>query len=314
MTTIVFVGGAGRSGTTFLAHVLSRFNNISAGVESQWVYELISSGLDPSKWVDFARNHWKVRTSPRRLDSAEWKELEDIASRSRIDIFCSKLLRLLAEDDVDFIVDHTPSNMIRHTSLRKVFPNAKFIHIVRDGRAVYASLKRVKWGPSSPYAAADYWLHSIAHGLLAEQTMEPSVFRRVHYEILVQKPEVLNELAEWITGTSATLENISKNDNKNFSSIKELPRYTREQHTLVNKPPDPTRIDAWKKGLSCREVAAFEQRTDAFLKYFNYSVQYYPHLLPGRLYQAGSQLKETVMRLLVNPIRNAIRTRGAQYH
>jgi hypothetical protein len=85
-------------------------------------------------------------------------------------------------------LDHTPQN-IRHTqTLLDLFPEARMIHIVRDGRAVASSLMRVDWGPNEVQEAAHFWVESLAHGFAAELLFGPERVMRVRYEDLVQDP------------------------------------------------------------------------------------------------------------------------------
>ncbi len=314
MTTIIFVGGTSRSGTTYLAHALARFENISTGVESQWLTELITADLNTSEWVNFVQNHWKVRTSPRQPTIEQWEELNIIAANGDLGKFCERLLLYLAKDNVDFIVDHTPGNIINHPELKENFPNAKFIHIVRDGRAVFSSLKNVKWGPNTPIEAANFWLRFIAHGLLAERNLDSQIFRQVKYESLLADPnEILNTVG-WALGESGTIVEGTASSPKIKAQTKtEVPRHTKGQHAMVNDAPNVNRIDAWKSTLSISEIAAFESRAHTLLTHFGYDIEHYPKKIPGRGYIAKMQIKEVIVGVIINPIRNAIRTRGAQY-
>src|SRR4030095_1909271 len=45
-------------------------------------------------------------------------------------------------------VEQDPGNVVHIWKLLQHFPDAKFIHIVRDGRAVAASMLPLDWGPN----------------------------------------------------------------------------------------------------------------------------------------------------------------------
>ena len=103
----------------------------------------------------------------------------------------------VAKASPDVWVDHTPSNMQYATTLRRSFPEAAFVHIVRDVRGVAASLMRLDWGPNRCAARSrGTWVQNIAYGLAVERSsMGPVV--RIRYEDLVTNPRAtIEELCE----------------------------------------------------------------------------------------------------------------------
>ena len=121
MTEIVFVGAAGRSGTTFLAHQLARFSGIYAPGESQWIAELIEREIPQHEYVNFARNHWKVVKAPVAISERDWADLEIVAREQSLADFVTRLMSQLAGGS-GVIVDHTPWNLARRRALLSVFP------------------------------------------------------------------------------------------------------------------------------------------------------------------------------------------------
>jgi hypothetical protein len=61
-------------------------------------------------------------------------------------------------------IDHSPRNIWHGLSLLRRFPQAKFVHVIRDGRAVAASVMPLDWGPNTVSEAASYWATRIALG------------------------------------------------------------------------------------------------------------------------------------------------------
>ncbi len=310
MKNIVFVGGAGRSGTTYLAHALSKFDHISTGVESQWLSELIQLDLPHSQWVSFAQKHWKVTTSPRKVTSSQWDELSSIAAKSDIRSFCSKLLSFLAKKGVPLVVDHTPANIVNFKILSATFPQAKFLHIIRDGRGVFASLKNVMWGANTPFAAAEYWARFLAHGFMAKSLSNSDQYREVHYEKLLEDPNEIIDIVKWLSSSIVNNEKLVQKTLDVQEAQTEVPKHTQGQHALVNKGPQTSRINAWKKDLSKKEIKVFEKHVGNLLSFYGYELEEENNVYISRKYRLRMEAKEFFMGSIINPIRNVIRTRS----
>jgi hypothetical protein len=69
---------------------------------------------------------------------------------------------------VKYFADSTPVNMMQAKYLYQLFPNARFLNMVRDGRDVAYSVAAEKWGPNDPYKALDWWANRV---LKAEQAL-----------------------------------------------------------------------------------------------------------------------------------------------
>jgi hypothetical protein len=64
-------------------------------------------------------------------------------------------------------VEHSPSNSPYFDSLASLFPKARFLHLVRDGRAIAASVMPLDWGSNTIEEAAHGWVEDLAYGFLA---------------------------------------------------------------------------------------------------------------------------------------------------
>lgn len=91
-------------------------------------------------------------------------------------------------------VDGTPEYSLYICGLKKLFPNAKFVHIVRDVRAVVDSL--LNFRPDGHLAfveteqqAYEYWLRTVQACVQAEQALGAQIIHRLHYDDLVHRPE-----------------------------------------------------------------------------------------------------------------------------
>ncbi len=112
--------GAGRSGTKILRDVLSTHPDIDS--------------------VPFDVNYiWTIGNSEAQHDQLSPQNLTD-TNRLRI---VQQLAR--QSKGAPFLLEKTVSNTLRLPFVLKVFPQAKFIHLIRDGRDVTESVYR-QWG------------------------------------------------------------------------------------------------------------------------------------------------------------------------
>lgn len=91
-------------------------------------------------------------------------------------------------------VDGTPEYSFHICGLKKLFPNAVFIHIFRDVRAVVRSIlnfHRVSGIQLVPneQEAYRYWLRTVSACLEAEQAYGPNIVHRLSYADLINNPE-----------------------------------------------------------------------------------------------------------------------------
>jgi protein-tyrosine sulfotransferase len=178
--SIVVVGGASRSGTTLLRTLLGRHPMIASGPETTVFLRRISSPEDIGERLGW--NPALIATWQRE----SWSQVEFIER------FQSAILK---QSGKAIWVEKTPKNAGRFRFVRRHFPYAKLVHIVRDGRDVVCSLRR------TPFAKLD---HAPAESVVAAQRCavqwRASVraalrFRRdpgyyeLRYEDLVRDPE-----------------------------------------------------------------------------------------------------------------------------
>ena len=91
-------------------------------------------------------------------------------------------------------VDQTPEYSFHICGLRKLFPCALFVHIVRDVDSVVRSILNFHRIAGTHLAANEeeaykYWLRTVTACLKAEEAYGPNVVQRVRYNTLIENPE-----------------------------------------------------------------------------------------------------------------------------
>lgn len=268
----IFIGGCDRSGTTLLGSLLGGTVGAITTPESQFKAKI------------FRELDWLGDPVGRLIAAA----LEMITAHDRFCSWTTKLPQLPSPEDngpttfrglLEWVVthysqqhegpaapqvwiDHDPQNFRIFDDLVHHFPEARFVHIVRDGRAVAASLFPLDWGPNTVLKAAHFWQTNVEHSLNAEQQHADRVVR-VGYEDLVREPQ-------------ETLAQLCQQLDLHFShKVAEggefaVPSYTQGQHELVGHPPDASRIDAWRDKLTPRQIELFESEAGTLLQQLGY--------------------------------------------
>jgi len=269
----IFIGGAGRSGTTLLASMLGGAAETIVTPESQFKVEVgrhfsATAAFEPARALAAIEASWRFRIWDCALTTSERAEV--VATRS----FAELLTRLVGvyaarcdRPAAGVWIDHTPENIRFVPLLSQWFPDARFVHIVRDGRALLASGKRLDWQRPGADGSARWWGFILGLGFAAETFLPPERVTRIHYETLVEAPE-------------ATLRRLCERLELEFSPAMlrsdgfAVPSYTQTQHRHVGKPPDPNRLTAWQQELTPRQIEVFEASSFELLTMLGYTPLY----------------------------------------
>lgn len=180
----LFIVGCGRSGTTLLREMLDRGPELAIGAETTFFCDFLNTDRLAEIWkLDRARVRELARRSPNVVRFAEsfFREHAEREGKPRWG-------------------DKTPRNISVLPWLLGRFPEARFIHIIRDGRDVACSratfrthrlkhgkvVERARPKTLSYGAAAREWVSAVTLGIAYES--HPRV-TSVRYERLIEDPE-----------------------------------------------------------------------------------------------------------------------------
>jgi hypothetical protein len=85
--------------------------------------------------------------------------------------------------------DKTPRYVESISLLGGLWPQARFVHLVRDGRNVALSYADVAFGPKTLAKAAGLWVRRVRAGIEAGRGLDPGRYLQMRYEDLVGDPE-----------------------------------------------------------------------------------------------------------------------------
>lgn len=188
---IVFVGGTGRSGTHALAQLLGRHSRLAdVPIEARFhcnkrgMPDLLEGRITLQGYLDKLRGFWwhRVRVDglPRGLYNL-MRESEFDAALERFEaayaedpvagcrgLFCDLLWPVADRAGKPGLVEMSSHNVRAAQTLLRLFPEARFIHALRDGRDSAASVAGKTWGPRRVGAAVGWWadrLRAIEEGV-----------------------------------------------------------------------------------------------------------------------------------------------------
>jgi hypothetical protein len=190
-----FIVGCARSGTTLLRRLVNNHSDVAIPLESLFLLDYLKVGgrfaisdLIPLLVREPQMLEWGI--APRIADFSDCATLPEVIA---------ELHRIYARQHGKKHWGQKTPRFIRNLDLiQDSFPNARFIHIVRDPRAVANSLIRSNVHRSTAYHAAKRWAGDVAAGL-DFQDRYPDKALMVSYEGLVADQQVtLQQITDFV--------------------------------------------------------------------------------------------------------------------
>ena len=196
---LVFIGGTGRSGTHALAQLLGRHSAFAdVPIEARFhcnkrgMPDLLEGRITLATYLAKLRGFWWHRV---RVDGRP-RGLYNLLRRSEFDAAVDRFEAAWADDPVAScrglyldllapvaersgkpgLVEMSSHNIRASQTLLRLFPEARFIHALRDGRDSAASVTGKTWGPRRVGAAVGWWadrLRSIDGGIRGDADGSP---------------------------------------------------------------------------------------------------------------------------------------------
>lgn len=199
LSTVVLLG-APRSGTTWLQQVLAAHEEIVSPQETKVVHEYIAPALrawgrqpltDPGAWRATRYTGLAAVLTEERFLS--WL-------RALVEAVSAELVR--AKPSARVLVLKDPPDCRHVRALDQVLRPAAYIHLIRDGRDVTASLMRIGrswgagWAPRGALLATRVWRTHVAG---AREARHLAPYLEVRYEALRAEPtKTIAEILEFI--------------------------------------------------------------------------------------------------------------------
>ena len=217
----IFVVGSPRSGTSILAWCLGHHPNIFPVPESNWMGDFAANVAvahqigsargdlstlsamdirDDEFFAAFGRSINELVVGHRRHLEIN---RENSNSPSKANPRWLEATSMTAGPKARW-VDGTPEYSLHICGLRKLFPQARFVHMFRDVGAVVCSMVNFHRTTGIQLVANEedaykYWLRTVNACLKAEEAYGPHVVYRLRYTALVEHPEsALRSLLDFV--------------------------------------------------------------------------------------------------------------------
>lgn len=284
-----FVVGLTRSGTTLLRMMLDAHPQLTIPPETHFVPELIAaarSGGDADAltaavtgnrtWGDFGISEAELRERFEALEAGD----DGAAVRAFFDTYA-------ARQGKPRWGDKTPAYMLGVRKIGRTLPEARFVHLIRDGRDVALSQSERAINEQPPPAEqAARWVKRIRKS--REQAAELSGPRYVEarYEDLVREPEpTLRRICEFVDlpwdgamlhyherAAERLGEMAGELRATDDGHAKQEAGYRIANHAPTTKPPDPSKLDKWRREMAPADLAAYEEAAEPMLTELGYEV------------------------------------------
>jgi Sulfotransferase family len=302
----LFIVGCGRSGSTLLRLMLDAGPDIAIPGESHFIprlFERFGGRADPDAVASALMAtphfvHWKID------EGAVWECVRAVDRPAFADVIEAAYLANAHEHGKKRWGDKTPIYVRSIPLLAGLWPDARFVHLIRDGRDVALSYLSLHWGPSTIWEAARKWQRDVSAGMRDGRPLGASRYLEVRYESLVDDPErELRRICEFaeLSFAPEMLDASKREGHETLAPDEGRPFHARSERKVETGARD------WRTQMSEHDVRAIEAIAGDLLSELGYERRYPSTALVDRVNAAvrvgtldvravGSRAKRVVAR------------------
>jgi len=239
----IFICGSLRSGTTLAHLMLNSHPDIYNPGEFDFLFDCLigHGGIEPSvdQYICFLKRNRIFKSKSISIDPL---------CKTYLDVLYSIVNQIQNGKAICLNIHRNFDLALRY------FPDAKFVHLIRDPRDVAKSSIRQGWSGTT-YHGVDHWLSSEESW---DRLMDSATFHQVfefQYEILIED-------------TKTTLRHLCQFIGTEFSE--DMLGYYRESSY---SKPDVSLIDQWKRSQTLQEIELVEYKASTIMKKRGYELR-----------------------------------------
>ena len=262
MEQIVFLTYLNRSGSTFLAKLLNEYSDIGVSLEARLPDGIFYGPLKLKKAQDIEKVLNRLYADEKFL---AWnidrnvlrKKLSNLKFPIKFNQFLNTLLQKYFKKSDAKIFIYKCAHYIRYIeTIKKLFPKAKFIFVLRDIRAIYNSQKNTLDSITKRPMVNNPIVVAVKFKRIAKilrKNVNCDWLYVIKYENLMgDKDYELNKILDFLGSNR-----MKKINNKGYS--KRIPNLQKSLHKNIDLPPLVERINAWQDKLSKSEILAIQK-------------------------------------------------------
>ena len=296
-----FVVGRPRSGTTLLRTLFDAHPNVLIPQECQFIINLYPKYGAITRWnqnilLEFygdLQEQWRFDTW--KIDQEELKAaLLKFEGEQRYSTICKVVYAcypsLFNKEEIIMFGDKNPGYTIYTERLLKIFPDARCIHITRDYRDNFVSVRNVDFELPVISLVTSKWIYFVKQFNKAKKKYPDSHYT-IRFEDLIKEPEIQLEKLCQFTGLKYVPEVFDFHKKK--EEVKKLypEGFINKYHSSLLGKIDPGTAGVWKKQLTEREVRIADAVAGKYADISGYERKYkkagmgvYLMACPGILY------------------------------
>lgn len=170
----IFIVGSPRSGTTLLRYIIDAHPNILCPPCETFIFSTLNATFNGFIWKD----HYEQLPFKREA-LIRWLR------KYIMDLFGN----LAVKAGKKRWAEKTPSHVLFMDFINEVFPDAQFIHMIRNGYDVVKSLKNIHWGSKNVVINANLWVKHVSKGREYARKISPERYIEIRFEDLINNTE-----------------------------------------------------------------------------------------------------------------------------
>ncbi len=245
MNAHFFLIGSERSGSTMLRLMLDHHPQLACNLESDF---LVSEVADDGTLPDM-RDYREFLSRDRVFRHSRFEVDSSLGYRELVDSFLEQKRSRDGKQLVGATVHHD------FHRLPLLWPEAKFVYLLRDGRDVANSAVGMGWA-GNPYCGADLWIEAEERWAGMRQRLVPGSFIEVRFEDLVREPQAVLTTVCGFLGVPFSEQMLSYPETSSYAA------------------PDVHLVSQWRGRLDERMLGLVESRIGALLAQRGYPMDH----------------------------------------
>jgi hypothetical protein len=265
---LIGIVGTGRSGTTYLLRVLSSIGGSRSSEMKFTVPYYRKFGRS-----DALKNDSKLRQLLDQIDRsslfAHTRDVRQIPVRAvelvdrippaptytQVLYATIELLTEKITPEANRLVYKHPPDVLNMPLIAEILPTVRFIHIIRDARAVAISMEKQMWGSTNLYSGAYYWARVVARGHRVGQQLGDRYLEIRYEDLFLDTEATARKLTKFVT------------QSEDDAAVCAMMDFIRETGNV-------DRVQDWQEKLSVRQRRICEAAAGPVLRQMGYPIEF----------------------------------------